>query len=1087
MSDGSEDAIYLQAAVWARDDETDDGDLITETTGKGVLGQLQLPYNYPNGTPVYLGDPEGGYPPDLFPNFTYTGDNSTIMYDNMLLNSSSTLLLGPLYLPQPNITIISVTVAINNNTSRTEVLGWLTIVLDARNMYDIVNSWVGLGATGEVVIIGAARPDNLFQVPPEGRSEADLETLMVQFKLPPYADRHPARVENPYLPFPMRQYPAVLQAWTHDNGGEINNAGTMWHTHNENNRSIAAGYAVVASPIVDWVVVFGQTHGEVEAPLNHLRNTVLACVFSLVAAIIVVCFPLAHYAVKPIRQLRTAAENSVTTYETYVPPSIKSDSGTEKSLLGWGGNAEKVSSREERKRKASAKRVRTFQIPEKVPETKHFIHDEMTDLTTKFNDMVEELTVQYSRLEDRVKTRTAELEKSRNEAQAANESKTLFIANVSHELRTPLNGIIGMCAVAMQEENVKRIRQSLKIIYKSSDLLLHLLNDLLTFSRSSYGQQLSIEEGTFRLVDVGNQLVSIFEKQARDADVGLKVVFLGPTSTYPNSEDDPEDAIIAKRDVAGNLRRVQTNLLARGPADIGPLREVGLRGDKNRILQILMNLVSNSLKFTPPKGQIEVRIRCKGMVDMLPPDDVSNSNTLTEHPAETPASEYPSIIVRKASEIPGQPRDVPVKGLAFDFEVEDTGPGIPEHLQQEIFKPFVQGDLTLSKKHGGTGLGLAICSQLADMMGGDIKLKSTLDIGSTFTLSLPLRYTKEKVPSVSGSLARSNRQGSVSSSVQFETFSARSGRSKQQQQPTRPRTQPHSRKQSYLSDGRVSPTLEHPRLVGFSQPFILDNDEPGSGSNSPGRRSPNPRKVDNSSRPRLESIESVDLPAVEPVLSAQKAPTTATVTESPGEITSPGAPTPFSPGDPTPGGDSAFEGPTSVSPPETPATATPKVPALRVLVAEDNAVNQQVILRLLKLEKVPDDSVTLAEDGEQALEAVRKTMADPSAPPYTLVFMDIQMPKMDGIEATKQIRALGFDAPIVALTAFDHETNRKNCDEVGMNAFLGKPIKRTALKKVMADYKPGGGQVPESKSEKKEEEKKEGQGGSAEVEKAPVA
>lgn len=944
----------------------------------------------------------------------------------------------------------------------------MTVVLDARNIYAIVDSRVGLGRTGEVVIIGPARPDNLFQQSPYGQSESELADLMVQFKLPPYADRHPERKNDPYLPFPIKQYPPVSQAWSQDNNA-INNAGHMWNTHNEDYSPIAVGYAIVDSPMVDWVVVFGQTRGEVQAPINSLRNTVLACIFSVVGAIIIVCFPLAHYAVKPIRALRTATENSVMTYEVYKPPSMRSDSeksGTDKSF-NWSGDPEKGLLRPVKKQKSISRKVRTFQIPEKVPDKKHFVQDELTDLTGKFNDMSEELTVQYAKLEDRVKDRTAELEKSRNEAQAANESKTLFIANVSHELRTPLNGIIGMCAVAMQEEDVKRIRQSLKIIYKSSDLLLHLLNDLLTFSRSSYGQQLSIEEGMFRMVDVGNQLISIFEKQAKDADVGLKVVFLGPTSTYPNSDVEPEDAIVARRDIAGNLRRVKTEVLARGPADVGPLREVGLRGDKNRILQILMNLVSNSLKFTPAKGQIEVRIRCRGLCDMAPSsDDFSNANTLADSGEVAP--DLPSIVIRKPSEVrrtslarrgsvapnattPNPPvPDLPPKGLVFDFEVEDTGPGIPEHLQKEVFKPFVQGDLTLSKKHGGTGLGLSICSQLAEMMGGEIKLKSTVDIGSTFTLTLPLKYTKEKVPSVSGSLARSGRRGSlggsIGSSVQFETFSARSGRSRGQ-----PRTHPGSRQGSLLSQERGDASgLEHPRLVGFTHPFVVDNDEEQRPPRSPNRRHPPYRRSDPSNRARLEAIVSSDgSQPLEPTMTDISTPISPTTLFNPMSPHEQGN-DPMSPGDKT-----TLGAPTPVSPPETPAPAIAEKPVLRVLVAEDNAVNQQVILRLLKLEKVGDENLTLAEDGVQAVEAVQKTLDDPSQPPYTLVFMDIQMPRMDGIEATKKIRELDFDAPIVALTAFDHETNRKNCEEAGMNAFLGKPIKRTALKKVLAEYKPG--------------------------------
>ena len=80
----------------------------------------------------------------------------------------------------------------------------------------------------------------------------------------------------------------------------------------------------------------------------------------------------------------------------------------------------------------------------------------------------------------------------------------------------------------------------------------------------------------------------------------------------------------------------------------------------------------------------------------------------------------------------------------FEFEVEDTGPGIPDHMQQRVFEPFVQGDLGLSKKFGGTGLGLSICQQLANLMGGNITLKSTIGVGTTFTMHIPLKYTKDR-------------------------------------------------------------------------------------------------------------------------------------------------------------------------------------------------------------------------------------------------------------------------------------------------------------------------------------------------------
>jgi len=155
-------------------------------------------------------------------------------------------------------------------------------------LYNVITSRVGLGRTGEVVIIGPDEPDNLFAEQIDGRSESENAEVPLQFVLPPTSDRHPSRAANPYLPFPMGDYPAILKAWSTENG-ELNNAGSLMSTHNEEDRHISVGYARIPTDVVDWVVVFGQTYGEVMGPINRLRNTVLVCIFSVVGGIIIVC------------------------------------------------------------------------------------------------------------------------------------------------------------------------------------------------------------------------------------------------------------------------------------------------------------------------------------------------------------------------------------------------------------------------------------------------------------------------------------------------------------------------------------------------------------------------------------------------------------------------------------------------------------------------------------------------------------------------------------------------------------------------------------------------------------------------------
>ena len=109
---------------------------------------------------------------------------------------------------------------------------------------------------------------------------------------------------------------------------------------------------------------------------------------------------------------------------------------------------------------------------------------------------------------------------------------------------------------------------------------------------------------------------------------------------------------------------------------------------------------------------------------------------------------------------------------------------------------------------------------------------------------------------------------------------------------------------------------------------------------------------------------------------------------------------------------------------------------IRVLVAEDNKVNQEVVLRMLKLEDIYD--VTVAKDGQEALDRVRESMTHDGGQqqPYNLIFMDVQMPNVDGLTSTKMIREIGYQAPIVALTAFAEESNIKDCYDSGMNYFL---------------------------------------------------
>lgn len=121
---------------------------------------------------------------------------------------------------------------------------------------------------------------------------------------------------------------------------------------------------------------------------------------------------------------------------------------------------------------------------------------------------------------------------------------------------------------------------------------------------------------------------------------------------------------------------------------------------------------------------------------------------------------------------------------------------------------------------------------------------------------------------------------------------------------------------------------------------------------------------------------------------------------------------------------------------------------LRVLVADDNNTNIEVVSRMLKLEDVYD--VTIAKDGQEAYELVKSNFERNER--FDVIFMDIQMPNLDGLQSTRLIRKMGYNAPIVALTAFSDASNVKDCMDSGMNEFLAKPIRRPALKQVLQKF-----------------------------------
>ena len=495
-------ALLLQSMILPKNASGPSGRYgLLNTTNSAIIGQIHLPYICPNGSKATLGmnasdcgGKEYGYPPALYPNLTYLHNASNgpaveenAQYKNIILgpDAKSALMIGP-WRVNNSFSLVSITLPILNNTDRVDVLGYMTAVMDARLINQVLDSTEGLENTGETLLVGPVTNTNIFQkgITYQTNHGNPPSDFLVQYVVPlnaSSASRHPNKtIGTQNAPWQASEYPTVELAITHSTG-EQDNSGATVKGHNEAGAKVASGYATPQTDLVDWLVVVEQARSEVWEPINRLRDILLACVFGTFGLMALIAFPLAHFASLPIRRLREATAKSVE------PPGLnpsRSSIGSFDSMVERHGDgtedmeaADGVLARKEglrnpvsnwrqkrhneRESKRDRRRKREIRIPAKVKERKHIVKDELSDLTTTFNEMSDELMMQYTKLEERVQQRTAELEQSKKAAEAANESKTLFIANISHELKTPLNGILGMCAVCMQEDDPMRLKRSL--------------------------------------------------------------------------------------------------------------------------------------------------------------------------------------------------------------------------------------------------------------------------------------------------------------------------------------------------------------------------------------------------------------------------------------------------------------------------------------------------------------------------------------------------------------------------------------------------------------------------------------------------
>lgn len=275
-----------------------------------------------------------------------------------------------------------------------------------------------------------------------------------------------------------------------------------------------------------------------------------------------------------------------------------------------------------------------------------------------------ELKQQIRQQTARLEAELAEREAAEKRAEAANQAKSAFLANMSHEIRTPMNGILGMAELSLMSNPGDEVREYLELLRGSGKHLLELINDILDLSKIEAGKV----ELVPRPVDLGKEMEKVLAPLRRTAeDQGLRF-----------------NLAIA--------HEVPTQLM----------------GDAGRLRQVLVNLISNAIKFTR-EGSVEVRVSAE---------------------------------------------EIEEKRALLRFEVQDTGVGIPEQDLQHIFESFAQGWASAHPEYGGTGLGLTISRELVELMGGTICVESELGKGSTFAFTAEFALCNGDAPDMKASKAQ---------------------------------------------------------------------------------------------------------------------------------------------------------------------------------------------------------------------------------------------------------------------------------------------------------------------------------------------